>query len=198
MCVFPPQSRTLVKSVYVNYENVEEVASYMHQSVTVDKDNRVIHVSSGSSNQRLIEVPIGCVSPDTNIVITVGLPPAHYNTNNDRDPRVGITAQKGTAYSFKLHDVNNYPKWTPCKVEYADRDNVLVSEGTLFPATFKLTINPIHKYAVCETAQDGGYINTGKFNRDLDHTGPLYLQVKRDDSYEEYLFHYFQVDIYRF
>ena len=197
MC-FPPQSRTLVRSVYVNYENVEEVASYMHESVTVDKDNRVIHVSSGSSNQRLIDVPIGCIPSDANVVITLGLPPAHYNTNHDRDPKVGISDGEGNRLLYKLHDVNNYPKWTPCRVEGGDYDNVLVSEGTPFPGKFELTINPKNKYAVCETAQDGGYITTGQFNKDLDHTGSLNLQVRRDDSHEEYLFHYFKVDIYRY
>jgi len=45
-------------------------------------------------------------------------------------------------------------------------------------------------------AQEGGYINIGRFNTQLDITKPLYLRVERSDANEQVYYHYFLVEIY--
>ena len=75
-------------------------------------------------------------------------------------------------------------------------DDTPVSIGTKVPATFKLTFTPFYKYGSCDTAEEGGYINTGRFNTQLDITKPLYLRVERNHAPEQYYFHYFLVEIY--
>ena len=50
-------------------------------------------------------------------------------------------------------------------------------------------------YTVCETAQTGGYLNTGRFNNRIDTSQPLFLRVVRDSGIEQLFIHYFMVEI---
>jgi hypothetical protein len=51
-----------------------------------------------------------------------------------------------------------------------------------------------HNYGACETAQEGGYINTGTFSTALLTDYPLYLQLYRDSKNEKYFIHYLKVE----
>ena len=187
----------LVKSVYVDYQNVEEVASFMHKTVEIDRDRRQIVVQSGSSDEKLLEVPIGRVCPENNVVITVGLYKASF-FKNDLDPHVGISDDQGNINLFVIRDQGNYPNWPPCHVDKGDIDSVLVDKDTPVPGTFKFTTNPMKRSGVCETAQEGGYINTGKFDVSLDLSKPLYFRLNRHNYYELYRFYYFLIEVYKF
>lgn len=197
MCIVPSQSRNPFRSVYVNVDTVEDLASFLHDSAEIDTDSRIIYFGPGAGGEKLMEVPIGRVCEDNTVVIKVGVVKEYLNTDEDRDPKVGIADESGTHTSFRIQDVNNYRQLSPCHV-FSNRveDNKLVSEGTIPPATFKFTFHPRDQYAACETAQEGGYSNTGRHRAKLDLTKPLYLHVRRDDSYEDYYYHYFLVEIY--
>ena len=56
--------------------------------------------------------------------------------------------------------------------------------GAKASSTFKLSFVPFYKYGACETAQDGGIINTGTFDSQVDTAKPLFLHLLRDDGGE--------------
>ena len=81
-----------------------------------------------------------------------------------------------------MFDAGNYGTLPPCRPANAEHDNTLVSPGTPVPATFKLILTPFYKYTACETAQEGGYINTGTFNDQIDTSKPLFLRAHRGET----------------
>ena len=141
-------------------------------------------------------MPIGHIDPHATIVITVGLDNSHPNTPaTDTDPYIGISDGTNTNLII-MTDIGNYGIHPPCFLKDGTHDDTRVPSGTKVPATLKFTFTPFYKYGSCETAQEGGYINTGRFNTQLDITKPLYLHVQRKEGPEQYYFHYFLVEIY--
>ena len=53
---------------------------------------------------------------------------------------------------------------------------------------------PFHKYGACYTAQDGGYVNVGRFNEQLDASKGVSLLVERGDATETYRYYYFLIE----
>lgn len=65
-----------------------------------------------------------------------------------------------------------------------------------YPGQFTFTFKPFFQYGSCSTAQNGGYINVGKFNAQIDTTKPLSLVVAQDDNgLNPYTFYYFLIEI---
>ena len=54
---------------------------------------------------------------------------------------------------------------------------------------------PFHKYGACYTAQDGGYVNVGRFDEQLDTSKGVSLLVERDNAAETYRYYYFLAEI---
>ena len=177
-------------------KNIEFYSTFL--SSAVDVRERVIYFGPGvADEEKLLEVPIGEVAPHATIVITVGLNKSHPNdASADSDPAVGIS--DGTYENLIwIIDVNGYPRQSPCFARNSSRfDDTRVTAGTPVPATFKLTFTPFNKFGFCETAQDGGYINTFAFNAQMDITKALFLTVRRHQIAEQYYYHYFKVEIY--
>ena len=199
VCAFPLQSRysTLLKTIYVNPDNVEDLASFLHQSASIDKGNRLIYFGSGKDGDKLLEIPIGRICEENVVAITVGLVSEYWNTDEDRDPRIGIADESGRYNLVKIYDVNNYVTAPPCHMSTGKDDNIRVSEGTPVPAIFKFILNPAHRYGSCETGQEGGYLNTGRFNVQTDITTPLRFHIKRHGGHEDYYFRYFLIEVYK-
>lgn len=181
----------------MNVDNIEDLASFLHNDAIIDPSERAIYFPSGPADEKLMEVPIGKVNDYSAIAITVGVIEYFLNQPDvDRDPKVGIADESGTYNLFRIQDVNDYWSLPPCYHFYnVGEDRILVKEH-LVPATFKFTFYPKSRFAACETAQQGGYRNTGRFLAQLDLTKPLYLQVRRDSNNEDYYFQYFLVEIY--
>ena len=88
-------------------------------------------------------------------------------------------------------DVNNYDGYAPCLPIAGTHDDRRIP-GAQVPSTFKFTFS---RYTACETAQVGGYVNTGRFNNHIDTSQPLFLRVVRGHAAEQVFFHYFMVEI---
>ena len=191
VCVylFHTQPLSTIQGLHLTPDNIEYWATFLHSSATIQ--DRVIHFGTGAANEKLLEVPLGQIDPHATIVITVGLNNSHPNTPADSDPRIGISDGTNTNVWW-IADLTT----APCGTSRGTHDDTRVSSGTKVPATVKLTFTPFYKYGSCETAQEGGYINTGRFNTQLDITKPLYLHVDRGGAHEQYYFHYFLVEIY--
>ena len=175
-------------------DNIRYFASKLHSSA--DIQDRVIHFGAGSANDLLLEVPLGIVHPRSTIILTVGLDNSHPNTAGvDSDPKVGIS--DGTVNNtYVLPDQHNYANIPPCRpiAGTGTHDNRRIP-GAQVPSTFKLTFVPFSRYTACETAQVGGYVNTGRFNNRIDTSQPLFLRVVRGHAPEQVFFHYFMVEI---
>ena len=183
------------KGIYLTPDNIRYFASFLHPTISVQ--DRVIHFGAGPvANEKLLEVPLGEVDTRATIIITVGLDNSHPNTPTvDSDLIIGIS--DGTTQNLQnIPDISNYPGLPPCRAPNGAHDNRLVSTGTKVPAVFRLIFTPFNRYTACETAQEGGYVNTGRFNNQIDTTKPLLLRVWRDHAVEQYFIHYFKVEIY--
>ena len=71
-------------------------------------------------------------------------------------------------------------------------DNPLVSEGTDASSTFKFTFVVWELFGFCETAQEGGYLNAGKFYNQFHRDYPWHLQfdslsIEGRDVYINYI-----------
>ena len=198
MCIIyveplPTQPLNTVKGLHLTPDNIRYFASFLHSSASIQ--DRVIHFGTGTADEKLLEVPLGQIDPHATIVITFGLDNSRPNTPSDHDPYIGISDSTNTN-QIAISDTGNYASDSPCGLVHGTEDGTLVSSGTKVPATFKFTFTPFYKYGSCETAQEGGYINTGRFNAQIDMTKPLYLCVNRENPLEQYNFHYFMVEIY--
>ena len=175
-------------------QNIEYYATFLHPGVDIQE--RVIHFGPRSDSEPLLVVPIGHIYQHATVVITAGQDKSHPNTPGvDSDSKIGIT--DGTNINvFTVPDANNYPgKYGTCYPSDGTHDGTKVPAGTSAPATLKLTFAPYSKFGFCETAQEGGYINTGIFNPQIDITKPLFLIVEGAEQDESYYFHYFRVEI---
>ena len=172
--------------------NVRTYASYLDNSATI-YDN-YIHFSSGTTNEKLLEVPLtGPGETDCNmntvIKITFAFDPDLATAGTDHDIRIGIT--DGSYYNqFGLYD-----RYTiPCVPISATQTNNGVAE-TNAPGQVTLMFQPFHKYGACYTAQDGGYVNIGTFTSQLDTSKGISLLVNRKSSGETYYYYYFLIEI---
>ena len=128
--------------------------------------------------------------------ITVALerPPS---TTSDRDPVIGVT-DEGKIHSFMLYDQMDYQKGlSPCHLLVeAHQKNTPVAGDSPVPFQYTMIFMPYYHYGACYTAQNGGYVNTGRFNFQLDESLPLSLAVKSNSAGEEYTFHYILVEVF--
>ena len=180
-------------------KNIESYATLL--SPTFDKQERVIHFGPGDTHDgTLLNVPIGQIDPQATIVVTVGLNKTHINNPSIRShPALGIS--DGTFENlFYIRDVRDYAQLgsigIPCHQNIGSSDLTYVNAGTPVSATFKLTFIPLNQFGFCETAQEGGYLNTATFLPPIDINKPLFLTARRNLVASDYYFHYIKVEIY--
>ena len=97
---------------------------------------------------------------------------------------------------FYIADTANYADYPPCGIHVADGsdENRRVSTRRV-SSQFTFLFSPFYKYGACSSAQDGGYLNVGTFNKQIDPTNGLSLVVYRQDAPEQYKFSYFLIEI---
>ena len=124
--------------------------------------------------------------------MTVGLTPV----SGDSDPRIGIS-DGVNVNRFYIRDSRNYGSSAPCRIypaaEGSHEDNRVTTRRVASQFTF--LFSPFYKYGACSSAQDGGYLNVGTFNKQVDPTNGLNLVVYSEDSSENYQFNYFLIEI---
>ena len=148
----------------------------------------------GSRGEKLLEIPLGAQCGTNVIVVTLGIDKSYPNSR-DSDLNVGISDGK-IDYRYQTVDIHNYNSHSPCYPLDADHDQRRVSRGTKAPSTFKFMFSPHTGYTYCETAQEGGFINSGTFKKKLDVSQPLFLRLYRSGGGESYSVHYMNVELY--
>ena len=126
-----------------------------------------------------------------NIVITLGID-NEYPNKYDHDLKVELSDGK-ESYYFYIVDLKDYPNYPPCYPDVPKRDERRVSCGTEVPTIFKFTVILLDKAGYCETPQEGGYFNVGKFEKYLEHSTLLDLNLYRDDADENYYIRYISI-----
>ena len=181
------------KHLLLTPQNIEYYATFLHPGVNIQE--RVIQFGPRSDNEPLLVVPIGQIDQHATVVLTLGQDKAHVNAPGvDSDYRFGIS--DGTTDNlFEVPDRHNYPTFGPCYPISGTQDGATVPAGTLASATLKFTFAPYSKFAFCETAQEGGFLNTGTFDLQIDITKTLFLTTTGNEQDETYNFHYFRVEI---
>lgn len=161
----------------------------MDDSVSIS--DRYIQVSTGSSYEKLIEVPLagpGELSSQVSIRLTAAFDPDALTS--DSDIRVGIS-DGTTVNTFTLYDVaDSYV----CAPTSGNHESNIVHEN-YFTSQVTLHFQPFHKYGACQSAHDGGYVNVARFTNQLDMSKGLSLVVYRDYYSEQYRIYYFTVEI---
>ena len=151
---------------------------------------RIITVTTGSSGERLIEIPIvdaGEFNRYTSIRITVGLDP---NIANDQDPYFGIT-DGSNVNEFYLQDTNTYPCY-PVSASY-DR---ISSTNIRTPGVFTFMFTPFYRYGICSVTKDGGYTVTATFTYQLDINKDISFRLRRESSSEQYRLYYILIETF--
>ena len=149
------------KTIFITPNNIRYYAKYLDSSITVD--DRVIRVTSGTSYETLLTVPLTNADElDTDVIIrvTVGLDLDIVTTDNDI--RVGIS--DGSYYNqFYITDTTSRLVCSIC-MEAAMKAIQLHAEGTsYYPGQVTMIFQPFYKYGSCYTGYDGGHVNVAKF-----------------------------------
>ena len=186
---FQPTINAKSQSIFITPGNVRYFANFIG-SATID--SRSIHFGTGTANEKLLQVPIaaaGELDAHASIRVTVGLTPV----SGDSDPRIGIS-DGVNVNRFYIVDNGNYGGSAPCGLLEGSQVNKLVTTRRV-PPQFTFLFSPFYKYGACSSAQDGGYLNVGTFNNQIDTTNGLSLVIQRSGANEQYQFNYFLIEI---
>ena len=145
----------------------------------------------------LLRVPLtqpGELNPHAIIKVTVAFDPDAATSGTDHDPRIGIS--DGSYYNqFIILDISSVTTTSPCyPYSYISHENNRITELKV-AGQVTMTFDPFHQFGSCYTAQDGGYVNTAKFNSQMDLTKGLDLVIHRHSASETYRFYYVLVEI---
>ena len=188
-----------MEKIFITPRYAQNQATFI--STVANFSNTSIYFGTGSITTSLLEVPLipaGRYTRNESITIqiTAVIDGAMFNTRNDRDPQVGVT-DGSMENAFWILDVNNYPRWAPCHhISASERLARTFTTGPV-PDQFTFLFKPAERFGACSTAQQGGYVNVGIFNNQLDLSRGIKLQIKRDHTHEDYRFYYFLVEIFQ-
>ena len=124
--------------------------------------------------------------------------------SGDHDPSFGIGDGKSFV-GFQIPDKGNYGNTSPCRRDEGDDvSGILTNENhangplvtsRLYSSEIKVQIRPSEQWGSCHTEHDEGYTNIGNYQRKLDLTNGLYLEMYRADANESYRIKYIVVDV---
>ena len=151
-------------------------------------------------------VPPGVLSStdSVTVTITVAMDTVLADSRNDHDPSFGIG--DGTFFNgFTLFDKGNYGSTSPCHfIEGVRGNNTLenirrgsgpTTSSRQYSSTVKIQIRPTEQWGSCDTEHGEGYTNIGTYQRRLNLSKGLYLEMYRHDAYERYNINYLMVEI---
>ena len=188
--ILQPTANAKSQSILITPGNVRYLASFIRSGATMGSQS--IRFGRGTTREKLLQVPIaaaGELDAHASIRVTVGLTPV----SGDSDPVIGIS-DGVNANKFIIVDTNNYRNHAPCHVIEATYENTRVTTRRV-SSQFTFLFSPFYKYGACSSAQDGGYLNVGTFNNQVDPTNGLNLVIYRSGGNEQYRFRYFLIEI---
>ena len=123
-----------------------------------------------------------------------------YASSNDHDPFIGIS----DGISF----IGVYAKdreSQPCHVWEGKSGTVLLNPVNVnngptvtsqrYSSEIKIQLRPAEQWGSCHTEHDGGYTNANNYQRLLDPSKGLQLEIYREHAHEKYHIKYIVVDV---
>jgi len=112
----------------------------------------------------------------------------------------------GTRFvGFHVVGKNNYHTLSPCYLAEGDNIDGILKNPRVVPAPLvasrrysseiKLQFRPAERWGSCHTEHDEGYTNIASFQRLLDVTKGMYLEVYRGSAHEKYRIKYIKVEV---
>ena len=160
--------------------------------------------TTGALNQRALQISL--VAPNiltstdsVTVTVTVAMD-VSYASSNDHDPIIGI----GDGISFiGVHALDRSNQ--PCRVREGRSGSVLLNNVNVnngptvtsqrYSSEIKIQLRPAEQWGSCHTEHDGGYTNVGNYQRLLDPSKRLQLEMYRNDAYEKFRIKYIVVDV---
>ena len=170
-----------------------------------------LEILAGISRQHVLQiqlVPPGVLTSDDNskcvtVTMTIAMDTV-WADSTDHDPYFGIS----DGVRFIGFGVHNKGTTSPCyKAEGDNVNNVLTnrvydssspklsnpSQG--YSSELKIQIKPCEKWGSCHTEHEEGFVFIANYQRNLDLTKGLYLDVYRGSAGEVYRIEYVTVDV---
>ena len=168
-------------------------------STIVSFTDTSIYFGPWNTESKLLEVPLISAgrfarNEPIAIQITATMNGGMLNSGRDRDPILGVT-DGNTTNLFGILDITNYPI-RPCILGDASGMAGKVLNTGPVPDQFTFLLKPAERFGACSSAQQGGYVNVGIFNNQLDLSRGINLVFYRgNDPHEDFLFYYLLVEI---
>ena len=123
-----------------------------------------------------------------------------YASSNDHDPTIGIS--DGTSF-IGVHAADTSS--TPCRITQGDSSSAVLTSishisgptvtSQRYSSEIKIQLRPAEQWGSCHTEHDGGYTNVGNYQRLLDPSKGLKLEVYHHNAGEKYRIKYIEVDV---
>ena len=127
--------------------------------------------------------------------------------NEDSDIRYGVS--DGISFvGFETVDIANYNSIAPCFGIEGSSGTILtgrtpinnfspIKSDTYYPGqlVFTLKLDALESWGSCYTLHDGGFVNTDGYNKSLNLSNGLTLEVYRDDKGERYGIKFIEVTV---
>ena len=159
--------------------------------------------TSGARGQRALQVQLvapNILTSTDNVTVSVTIAfDVSFASSNDHDPTFGIS--DGSSFiGVTAHD--RYQN--PCILREGD-SSTAVLRGTYrangrtvtsrgYSSEIKIQLKPVEQWGSCHTEHDGGYTNAGSYQRLLDPSKGLQVELYRDQFHENYHIKYIVVD----
>ena len=160
--------------------------------------------TTGVSHQRALQVQVVAPSILTStdsvtVTVTVAVD-VSYASNNDHDPSIGIS----DGMSFIGAYAPNRSSY-PCRIREGNSNTAILTQindingptvtSRRYSSEIKIQLKPAELWGSCHTEHDEGYTNVGNYQRLLDPSRGLYLELYHDAANEKYPIKYIVVDV---
>ena len=184
---------------------------YKHSSITKPFTvyPKYLEILDGTINERLIQAEL--IAPDIlkatdSVAVTLTIAMDTVLAKGDHDPIFGLS--DGTSFvGFFVVDKGNYGTHTPCsslegditKTSFNNRvgDNTGTKVSSQeYSSEITMQFKTNDQWGSCHTEHNEGLVNIVNYQRKLDITKGLYLQMYRSDAAEIYRIKYIVVNIH--
>ena len=160
--------------------------------------------TTGVNNQRALQIQL--VAPNiltstdsVTVTVTVAVD-VSYASSYDHDPYIGISDGLSFIGIIALDRTSH-----PCRIREGNSNTAILTQingingptvtSRRYSSEIKIQLKPAEQWGSCHTEHDGGYTNVGNYQRLLDPSRGLYLEIYHDNPTEKYHIKYIVVDV---
>ena len=160
--------------------------------------------STGQSLQCALQIQLvapNILTSTDSVTVTVTIAvDVSYASSNDHDPIIGVS--DGISFiGAQVPDRNS----NPCRIREGNSNTATLTQindivgptvtSQRYSSEIKIQLKPAEQWGSCHTEHNEGYTNVGNYQRLLDPSRGLNLEIYRGQSYEQYRIKYVAVDV---